>query len=352
MQYLKKMCILRQVKQGFSGDGKALSGLIKIEQYGKNVAIEVSVINFAPLLSGEYYCVVADEKHRTEILPLRGKSIFNILSDIDITDGFCAVICYIKNEIIPLAYGINGNHIYDWKSILNATLPPTFDKKQAHFAAAESIDERREEGDGKMQFDESENEKENEIKNRAEPTAQTDENAYNDERVATENYYMEMEENGQELSEKISDNARLESTTEKQDEKTGADFASNGDADGVLHPFETETDGYYRSVKGEMDELLKNYPRDDTLLGAFSSSEWVRIQGEEGNPQYLVGLIYENEKAKYVCYALAAENKDAPPEEIKDVCTYVPLSPYDENRGFFIIFQSAATGECIKPERA
>ena len=65
MQYLKKMCILRQVKQGFSGDGKALSGLIKIEQYGKNVAIEVSVNNFAPLLSGEYYCVIADEKQRT-----------------------------------------------------------------------------------------------------------------------------------------------------------------------------------------------------------------------------------------------------------------------------------------------
>ena len=34
MNYVKKMCILRQVKQGFSGDGKALSGLVKVEQYG------------------------------------------------------------------------------------------------------------------------------------------------------------------------------------------------------------------------------------------------------------------------------------------------------------------------------
>jgi len=40
MNYIKKMCILRQVKQGFSGDGKALSGLIKIEQYGKNLAVK------------------------------------------------------------------------------------------------------------------------------------------------------------------------------------------------------------------------------------------------------------------------------------------------------------------------
>ena len=71
MNYVKKMCILRQLKQGFSSDGKTLSGLIKIEQYGKNMAIEVSIINFAPLSSGEYYCVIADEKHRSETLPLR-----------------------------------------------------------------------------------------------------------------------------------------------------------------------------------------------------------------------------------------------------------------------------------------
>ena len=39
MNYVKKMCILRQVKQGFSGDGKTLSGLIKMEQYGKNLSV-------------------------------------------------------------------------------------------------------------------------------------------------------------------------------------------------------------------------------------------------------------------------------------------------------------------------
>ena len=59
MNYMKKMCILRQIKQGFSGDGKALSGLIKVEQYGKNLAIEVSIINFAPLAFGEYYCLLS-----------------------------------------------------------------------------------------------------------------------------------------------------------------------------------------------------------------------------------------------------------------------------------------------------
>ena len=64
------------------------------------------------------------------------------------------------------------------------------------------------------------------------------------------------------------------------------------------------------------------------------------------------GVLYADGKAKYICYALAAENKENPPNEIKNVCTFVPSSVFKEKEGFFIIFQSAATGECIKPERA
>jgi len=29
-----------------------------------------------------------------------------------------------------------------------------------------------------------------------------------------------------------------------------------------------------------------------------------------------------------------------------------PVTPDDEEKGFFVLFQSASTGECIKPERA
>ena len=47
-----------------------------------------------------------------------------------------------------------------------------------------------------------------------------------------------------------------------------------------------------------------------------------------------------------------AQNAENPPDEIKDVCTFVPVSHFDDTSGFFVIFQSAATGECIKPERA
>ena len=321
MNYVKKMCILRQIKQGFSGDGKALSGLIKIEQYGKNLAVEVSIINFAPLVSGEYYCLLSDGKGKTEMLSLRGKSIFNILSDIDVSGGFCGIICYVKNEVVPIAYGINGKGSYDWRAILNATLPPVFPQNN------------REKAGGEIAFDEK----------KTQPI-------YNDEEVATENYFEEKEDECIQPTQ-TDENARTESTVENTDEEIGANATTYGDASRVLSSFAKDPDGYYLSVKRELDELFSKYPQDLTLCGAFSHSEWARVKGTAKEPQYLVGALYENGKVKYICYALQAEDKDNPPEEIKNVCTFVPVSPLLNAKGFFVIFQSAATGECVKPIR-
>ena len=322
MNYMKKMCILRQIKQGFSGDGKPLSGLIKIEQYGKNLAIEVSIINFAPLASGEYYCLLSDGKGKTEMLKLRGKSIFNVLSDIDISGGFCGIVCYVKNEVVPIAYGINGNRSYDWRSILNATLPPVFPRAEQEVELAETVTEEEEEA-----------------------------SEYDDEAVSQDNYFEEKEDASNVLRE-TEQNAHLESAAEKQAEKERIDETANGDAQSVRKPFQTDPDGYYLSVKGEIDALFEKYPTDETLCKAFSCSEWVRIKGTAESPEYLVGVVYDDGRAQYVCYALAAKKGNEPPEEIKEVCTFVPLSVFSDADGFFVIFQSAASGECIKPERA
>ncbi len=356
MNYIKKMCILRQVKQGFSGDGKALSGLIKIEQYGKNLAVEVSIINFAPLVSGEYYCLLSDGKGKTEMLALRGKSLFNLLSDLDISSGFCGIICYVKNDIVPIAYGINGNGSYDWRSILNATLPPVFPNISQENALSdadlETFLKEKEKNQALTQASKEENKPPmyalNE-KNQDKNAAQSNATIYNDDSVALENYYAKEQVNEQEQSYQNIQNAQLESTSEKQSTTPATDLKENGNADSVLHPFERDPDGYYLSVKSELDELFRSYPRDTTLNGAFSCCEWVRLKGTAKQPQYLVGVLYQDGKAKYVCYALAAEDKNNPPEEIKNVCTFVPCSLLKESEGFFVLFQSAATGECIKP---
>lgn len=347
MNYVKKMCILRQIKQGFSADGKTLSGLIKAEQYGKNLAVEVSVINFAPLASGEYYCLLSDGKGKTEMLCLRGKSFFNILTDMDISGGFCGIICHVKTDVVPIAYGVNGNGAYDWKNILNATLPPVFpkngDKNPEQSERAETLTAAADETEKAPEPAADKTLEKNKV-----VSVQT---AYDDESIVEENYYEEKEkEDEREQFEKVSKNAHGESASQGKNAETGTTSAEDVDATGVLHPFKTNPDGYYLSVKSEVEELFKTYPRDKTLSGAFSCSDWVRIKGTAKDPQYLVGILYEDGRARYICYALATADKDNPPEEIRNVCAYVPFSVFDTTRGFFVIFQSAASGECIKPE--
>lgn len=346
MNYVKKMCILRQIKQGFSADGKPLTGLIKAEQYGKNLAAEVSVMNFAPLTSGEYFCLLSDGKGKTEMLSLRGKSLFNLLTDMDISEGFCAVVCWIKNEVVPIAYGVNGNKTYDWRAILNATLPPVFPQNKEKTEPISPLDFLDETPSNPQSINEQN------TAPAAQPIRQAEEmkNAkdYNDERVAEENYYEEQNREYQQ-SQQIIENAYTTRTNQEPNTEKGTNASEDVDASRVLHPFARNPDGYYLSIKGEIEELFRTYPRDYTLSDAFSASEWVRVKGEANAPQYLVGVLYEDGKATHICYALATQNKTQPPEEIKEVCTFVPSSIFNDEQGFFVIFQSAASGECVKP---
>lgn len=354
MNYVKKMCILRQIRQGFSEDGKALSGLIKAEQYGKNLAVEVSVINFAPLSSGEYYCLLSDGNGKTEMLALRGKSLFNLLSDLDIAGGFCGIICYVKTEVIPIAYGINGNKTYDWRTILNAALPPVFPTVKGNRAEIEIADSAPTIAPHPMPDPKPEPPQPEPVEEEIPPPEDLPpprelKKAYDDETVASRNYY---EENDHErnLPEKIDQNAHAESAAKGERTKKGLDFTENVDAPRVRRALATDPDGYYLAVKDEIDRLFKTYPRDKTLSGAFSCGEWVRVKGTAKQPEYLVGVLRTDGKVRYICYALRAENKNAPPDEIKNVCAFVPTDVYDEEKGYFVIFQSASSGECIRPE--
>ena len=308
MNFIKKMCVLRQIKQGFSGDGKSLTGLIKVEQYGENISVEVSVINFAPLLSGEYYCIIADHFDRTEILPLRGKSLFNILSPLNLSLGFCGIICFVKNDVVPIACGINGNKTYEFKKLLE-----TLKEKLTPYKTAPT------------------------------PPAPP---SYEDEQIAENNYFLEAKYE-QDSDSKSIPNAFAKTDGFETEENVQA-IAKDEDAPRVEDGFARDSDGYYQSIKHEIDELFAKYPKDERLKKIFPYSNWVKIC-EEGK-EYLVGVLFESLKAKYICYALPTQT-DVPPDNLKEVCVFIPSSYFEETIGFFVIFQSTTTGECIHPEK-
>ena len=322
MQYVKKMCILRQLKQGFSCDGQPISGIVKAEQYGKNIAVDVSALNLATLSSGEWICLFADKQGKTRLLPLQEKRHFSFVDELDISGGFLAVLCFLGDEAQAVAVGTSGTVAFTASEIVKRV----FQEKQPIRQSPPPPPKKAE-------------------------TANTHTNDYNDEAMMEENYYQWGEENEQQRMGKTGGDAQSESGTENEEAANGPQTANDEDGTGVRHAFTAHSDGYYQSIKGELNELFAHYPKDESLCGAFTASEWVRVKGDEANPQQLVGVVYEGGKAKYVCYALPADGRDLP-SEWKEYSFFVPLSPTQTERGFFVIFQSAATGETIPKKEA
>lgn len=320
MYYVKKMGILKQLRQGFSGDGRPLSGLVKTEQYGKNVAVEIAVVNLAPLTAGEYLCVLSDNQGQTEVLSLQGDTRFHFLSALNLSAGFYALLCFVKTDILPIAYAVNGELSVDSNALLDVALR----KRKKELPETETAC--------------------------AEESTEETATEYDDDAITAEDYFEREKDDESGKITKSDGDAHVESGTETKRTQTGQDTATHEDGENVLHAFTTDSDGYYRSVKGEIDALFQRYPKDESLQKAYPCSEWVRVKGDADNPQQLVGIIYQDGKAQYICYALPA-NGETPPEELAGNCFFVPVSPLEE-RGFFVLYQSAATGECIKPKES
>lgn len=380
MLFVKKMCVLRQVRAGFSDDGRQVSGVVKVEQYDKNLAVEVSVVGFAPLFVGEYYCLIADANDRVELLPLRGKCLFNLVSELDVKGGFCAVVCLVKNGVTPIAYGVSGNREYDFdklikaapKERLNARFYTAIGDGDA-FSSADNV-AKRYKNDGGM-YESTSNTAKNDgyvyedidvekpytadgdLKNGAIAHTPYRENKidYDDEMISREDYFNKESEDEFKQTTVRNENEGFAVTRETEADDARQTAANDDHAENVCKAFKPDLaeqePTYYRSVKDEIDEIFAKYEPDDTLSSAFPYSKWVKVK-EVGKADYLIGIVYEEGEPLYVCYAFPAKDKGAPPPEIAETCAFVPLSPFSESDGCFVIFQSTSTGECIKLQRA
>ena len=92
------------------------------------------------------------------------------------------------------------------------------------------------------------------------------------------------------------------------------------------------------------------FPEEPALSKIIPESRWAKIN-YSSDKFYVVGVINENEKEKYICYGVPAKYSAKPPKELKGFCSFVPLSYFDmKGDGYWMMFQSAITGECVKPK--
>ncbi len=344
MQYRKKICILKQLSAGFAADGKVLSALLTAETFGGRLTATLTPIGLAPLSAGRYRAVLCDAHGTAEAFDLPSPAGFTAKrqSALDLADGLGCLLAYVNGAAKAVAAGSSGEHAYDWKQLcaqLDESAPPQKEARQN-----ESAPEKKTSGRGGAP--------QNAEEGRPAANGGAEKPPYDDEAVADENYFAFADADRQ----KEEDDAQTNSPAEEAG--YGRNAGTDEDAQSLFLRTGSEENGadegacYYDQVKKELDGLFERYPAEEELARSIPCSRWAKINFS-AQKYYVVGVIGEEARVKYICYGVPAERREAPPEALKKWCSYLPLSVFDLNgKGYWMMFQDAVNGACIKLEQA
>lgn len=306
--FIRKMCILKQLKKGFSADGAPLGGVARVETFAGTVTLQISLINFAPLSQGRYVCVLCDKGGERIVFPLLpGTNEYKEKREsFDAEKGFCCLICFALNgEAECLAGGQYGGGSYSMKLLLQGLIresPQPTEKKVVY--------------------------------------EETGREGYDDEQISEKNYYAESG-----VADPTAKDVGIEGGDPK---KKASGTETSHDEDDTYSLFARENgQSYYLSVKEELEELFATGRKSEALKNALPNSEWVEIRDANG---CLIGQVYEELQVRYIAYALPAREKKLP-EGMEKAC-YIPTDPVHPSKGYYVLFQSAATGECIEAKKS
>ncbi len=103
---------------------------------------------------------------------------------------------------------------------------------------------------------------------------------------------------------------------------------------------------FYFSVKDRLDELFVMYPRDEMLETIIPSSKWVRINYDKED-FYVAGVLVDDGAVTHIAYGVPGYEGKTPPKETECICDWLPIKNLPKFQGYWLIFQSADTGEIL-----
>ena len=164
--------------------------------------------------------------------------------------------------------------------------------------------------------------------------------SYDDEIIATENYYEAEIEKQSVCNQNGYGDSQNKNSPPKTEETGGTTLYENGNGN-------CDKENYYQTVREKLDKILDSYERDYSLCSLIPNSNFVKINYDKDR-FYSVGIVHELGAIKYVCYAVMGNYLSSPPE-LSSYCEFIPLSPYNPLKdGYYVIFQNAQTGEIVK----
>ena len=88
----------------------------------------------------------------------------------------------------------------------------------------------------------------------------------------------------------------------------------------------------------------KKATAEKILNDAVANSKWAHVQ--TGEDYYVVGVLFNDDEPSFICYGVPADSKQTPPSELENTCVWLPVG--DGEKGYWVIYQSARTGEIVK----
>lgn len=101
-------------------------------------------------------------------------------------------------------------------------------------------------------------------------------------------------------------------------------------------------------MKGQIDSLFENNPTEEYLETLIPNSKWVKVELKNGD-YYVLGLIYQDQQLKYICYGVPGVYQTLPPRQLSGYPVWFPLdSNKNEGFGYWLSYQDAENGESVK----
>lgn len=105
-------------------------------------------------------------------------------------------------------------------------------------------------------------------------------------------------------------------------------------------------DNFYNEIASQLDEILKNNPKENNLIAMIPNSQWAKINYFNKEGYYCIGIIKDDNGVKYIGYAMPSKVNLPPPEDINEYAQFLPIG--DGENGYYVVYQDAQTGESIK----
>ncbi len=345
MEFIKKSAVLKEVEKGYSVSEKPLSGIARFELESGVLSFYLTVVGVLPISSGDYFVGILNDKNTLSMFNLekRPASFYKVLEDFELTNGFAVGLVVIDNDIpLTVAFAKEQNFKYSLSD---------FKKTVAEYCLSQRKLKAKEVSPTKPPIEEPTTPPPD-ISPEQIPEKEV---FYNDEAVATENYFElnDIENKLELIKEYDFANSQFENelpfTKGEEKAEQGTDFVNRikNETDSDFSKQSQKQQPYFFEVQTELNSILNKFPPEENLNKLFHDGKFVKVNYSK-DKYYVVGLIKENGKEKYLCYGVPDKYSPTPPKELAGYCSFIPLSIFDlKGDGYWMMFQDAITGKCI-----